>query len=305
MRNGHLATIYPALVRRITLPSPYERERIPTPDDDFLDLDWIRAGRERLVIISHGLEGNSERAYIQGMAHAFWSCGFDVLAWNYRSCGTEMNRSLTMYHSGATADLACVVDHAIRQGYGSIQLVGFSLGGNLTLKYLGEKARPQEIKKAVVFSVPLDLSAGSDHISRRENRIYERRFLRSLKRKVIAKKVQFPSLDTTRLDEIQTLRAFDDRFTAPLHGFVDAEDYYQQCSSRYFLKSINRPALVVNAANDPFLPTACLDPGLFEDAPFASFEKPALGGHCGFASFKNKPWYWSEQRALAYCLTDE
>ncbi len=305
LRNGHLATIYPALFRKIRLPRSYNRERISTEDDDFLDLDWLKQGCRRLVIISHGLEGSSNRPYVQGMAHAFSTFDFDVLAWNYRGCSEEMNRSLTMYHSGATSDLHLVIEHSIAQGYEEIYLVGFSLGGNLTLKYLGERQPPEEVIKSVVYSVPLDLSAGSDHISQRGNWMYEQRFLKSLRRKLRVKKEQFPELDISRLEDVDTLRMFDDLFTAPIHGFEGAEDYYQRCSSKYFIKAITVPTLVVNALNDPFLPHQSLDPSLFEGSSSVMFERPQHGGHCGFASYDNRPWYWSEQRAVAYCLLDQ
>src|SRR6187431_2146497 len=129
--NAHVETIYPSLLRRVPL-APYHRERIVTPDQDFLDLDWLRQGSDKLIIISHGLEGNSERAYIKGMARAGMARGFDILAWNYRGCSGEMNRQLRFYHSGATDDLDWVIRHALQTGYKQINLIGFSLGGNLT-----------------------------------------------------------------------------------------------------------------------------------------------------------------------------
>lgn len=151
--NPHLETIYPALLRRVTL-QPYQRERITTPDNDFLDLDWLKQGFKKLIIISHGLEGNTQRAYMKGMAKAGYRQGYDILTWNYRGCSEEMNKTLGFYHSGATHDLATVVGHAEASGqYTEIFLVGFSLGGNLTLKYLGEERdRPASLKKAVAFS---------------------------------------------------------------------------------------------------------------------------------------------------------
>ena len=135
--SPHLETIFPALVRRVTL-KPYTRERITTPDNDFLDLDWLQQGSDKLIIISHGLEGNTQRAYVKGMAKAFHNRGYDVLAWNFRGCSDEMNRQLRFYHSGATDDLNTVVNHvADKKSYKNITLLGFSLGGNLTLKFLG------------------------------------------------------------------------------------------------------------------------------------------------------------------------
>src|SRR5579859_7339657 len=132
--NAHLETIYPSLFRSVQL-IKYDAERISTPDDDFLELNWLKRGSNKIVIISHGLEGNADRVYVKGMAKAFYENGFNVLAWNYRGCGKEMNKALRFYHSGATDDLDVVVNHVIHKSYEDIYLIGFSLGGNLTLKY--------------------------------------------------------------------------------------------------------------------------------------------------------------------------
>lgn len=299
--NGHLETIYPALLRKVALP-PYQRERILTPDQDFLDLDWIKNGSEKLLIISHGLEGNSNRAYIKGMAKAGIEMRCDILAWNYRGCSDEMNRQLRFYHSGATDDLGLIVNHALTNfHYKEIFLVGFSLGGNLTLKYLGENnALPETIKKAVVFSVPLDLQSSCIKISRSENWIYSRRFLRSLKEKVIRKASLIKDLDIKGINKIATLMEFDDHFTAPLHGFRNAEDYYHRCSSIHFVRQIRIPTLIVNALNDPFLSPECHPQSLLHDHPSVQLESPVRGGHVGFVEFNNKGLYWSDQRAIFF-----
>lgn len=299
--NGHLETIYPALLRQVALP-PYLRERIATPDHDFLDLDWLKQGSDQLVIISHGLEGNTERAYIKGMARIFYNHGFDALAWNYRACSGELNKTLRFYHSGATDDLETVVQHAIRLGYREIFLVGFSLGGNITLKYAGEKAETihPQIRKAVAFSVPMNLHTSCEKISQPSNFIYANRFLKSLKHKVTWKASVMKELDVTGLEEIKTLKDFDDRFTAPLHGFRDALHYYQSCSSLHFLEGIRIPALVVNALNDPFLSEDCFPRHI--QNPAVTLTYTDRGGHVGFASFNKNRTYWSEQRALQFIL---
>ncbi|MDH5610769.1 MAG: alpha/beta fold hydrolase, partial [Cyclobacteriaceae bacterium] len=222
--NGHLQTVIPAMMRSAPLKKPYTRIRIATPDDDFLDLDTLVTGSRSVVVLSHGLEGNSSRAYMTGMANAMVAGGHDVVAWNFRGCSGEMNRQPVLYHSGATHDLQTVIDH-IGERYDEIYLVGFSLGGNLTLKYLGETARSFRIKKAVVFSVPLDLKAGAEHLARPSNYLYQRRFLRSLDQKIRAKQKQFPGLLQNPTD-VATIFDFDDRYTAPLHGFGGAVDYY-------------------------------------------------------------------------------
>lgn len=294
--NAHIETIWPALFRKIHLP-PYQRERISTADHDFLDLDWLKQGSTKLVIISHGLEGNSQRAYIQGMAKHFFANGYDVLAWNYRGCSGEMNRQLRFYHSGATDDLKWVIDYASPK-YDSVYLIGFSLGGNLTLKYLGERNVNKSIQKAVVFSVPLELHTSCQEILKSSNWMYHQRFLTSLKAKVVAKASQRTDLDTSQLNQIRTLIEFDDHFTAPIHGFANAIDYYKKCSSLYFLSAIHTPTLIVNAKNDPFLSPDC-----YPELPASSsvtLEIPSRGGHVGFAQFGQNGLYWSELRAFDF-----
>jgi len=299
--NAHLETIYPSLLRKVRL-QPYQRERINTPDSDFLDLDWLRQGSTKLIIISHGLEGNTQRAYIKGMARAGFKRGYDILAWNYRGCSEEMNKTLRFYHSGATDDLATVTEYAHSLGqYKQINLIGFSLGGNLTLKYLGEKrTHPETLRKAVTFSVPMDLHSSCEKISQPSNWIYSQRFLRSLRKKVIDKSRILNGLNAKGLEKIKTLKEFDDHFTGPIHGFKDALDYYHQCSAIRFIKEIKLPTLVISAANDPFLSPACYPHDLVKDHSSVMFESPAHGGHVGFAQFGKNGLYWSEQRAFDF-----
>jgi len=297
--SSHLETIYPATLRQVS-GVVYKRERIATPDDDFLDLDWLEHGSNKLVIVSHGLEGNSSRAYVKGMVRAAYQQGADVLAWNFRGCSEEMNRQLRFYHSGATDDLDTVVMHALTKGYQEIFLVGFSLGGNLTLKYLGERFVHPQIKRAVAFSVPLDLHSSCIKISESSNWIYNQRFLNNLKEKVMRKSRVMPGLDVTGIGNIKTLMAFDDRYTAPIHGFKDALDYYTRCSSLHFLQAIQIPTLVVNAQNDPFLSTMCYPAAALKDHAVVKFESPVFGGHVGFAQFHKNGLYWSEERALSF-----
>lgn len=301
--NAHLETVFPALFRRVSV-SAYTRERIETHDLDFLDLDWLIQGAEKLVIIQHGLEGNTYRSYIKGMAKTFFQNGFDVLAWNYRGCSQEMNKLARFYHSGATDDLETVVAHASKKNYREINLVGFSLGGNLTLKYLGEGRMDPKIRKAVVFSVPLDLESSCRKISQPSNRIYARRFIRSLKQKIRTKSKLMPGVfDTVGLASVRSLLEFDDAYTAPLHGFRNANDYYSRCSAKGFLDRIVAPTLIVNTLNDPFLTPACIPSEELKFHPHVKLEVPRRGGHVGFAQFNKNGVYWSEQRALQFILT--
>lgn len=300
--SSHLETIYPALFRKVGNVSPATRERIDTPDGDFLDLEWRRQGQGKLVIIQHGLEGRADRPYMLGMAKCFFENGFDVLTWSFRGCSGEMNRTARFYHSGATDDLGLVVDAAIG-AYDDLSLVGFSLGGNLTLKYLGEAPRDPRIKRGVAISAPLDLDKGVDKLHSAQGLIYEKRFLRHLKAKVAEKARNMPDkINLENLSKVKTLRDFDDYYTAPLHGFASATDYYRKCSSKFFLAGIQVPTLVLNAKNDPILSEESLDHSLTAHLPLVHLETTAHGGHVGFFEKATQTYYWSEKRALEFCL---
>lgn len=301
--GGHLQTIWPALFRRVP-PVVQRSERLELADGDFVDLEWSTQGSSRLAILCHGLEANAQTEYIQGMAGALIRRGWDVLAWNFRGCSHEPNRLLRIYHSGATEDLHAVVNHALaNHSATAVDLIGFSLGGNLTLKYLGE--RPAELSprlhRAVAFSVPCDLACSSRQLALRSNWLYMERFLRAMRAKIREKHQRFPDqLDLTGLSRIRTFREFDDRFTAPIHGFRDAADYWARNSCRPFLPEIRIPTLLVNAQNDPFLGPDCYP----RDAAVASnvfhFEAPATGGHLGFPSGCHSRESWVETRAVQF-----
>ncbi|MFD2513652.1 YheT family hydrolase [Pontibacter locisalis] len=299
--NGHLQTIIPGLFRTVE-GVLYERERLNTPDNDFLDVDWSRIGSKELVILSHGLEGDSSRPYIQGMVKVFNNSGIDALAWNYRSCSGEPNKLLRSYHLGASDDLDFVVRHALSTGhYESIYLVGFSAGGNISLKYLGEAPEqvPEEVKRAAVFSVPVDIKSSAKQISR----IYTQRFLKSLGEKLEQKRQMYPDdVDLNDYSILWTFPEFDDRYTAPLHGFKNAEDYYARVSSKQFLKHIQIPTLLVNAKNDPFLGKLCYPIQEAKQNPYLYLEMPDDGGHVGFTEDFRKDFYYSEARAVRFLL---
>ena len=301
LENGHLQTIWPTLFRRVPLIT-HERKRLELEDNDFLDLDWARHDVSRkLVIITHGLESHSRDTAVQGMAGAFFGKGWDVLAWNMRGCSGEPNRLPRFYHSGATEDLSAVVDHAIAlHDYQQIALVGFSLGGNLTLKYLAETHR-KPVFTAATFSVPCDLQSSVERLDRPENQLYTRRFIRSLRAKIQAKKLLFPGhFDVTRLEKMRTFREFDSAYTAPLHGFSSAEDYWQQSSCGPLLGKIQIPTLLVNARNDPFLTPPCFPESTAASSACLHLEIPESGGHCGFVSSATETTRWHEQCALSF-----
>jgi predicted alpha/beta-fold hydrolase len=302
LRGQHLETILPNLLRNVKQTEAI-RERVDTPDGDFLDLDWHLQGSSTLAIISHGLEGNSNRPYMKGMAKIFTDNNIDALCWNFRGCGSEMNIKPRLYHSGATTDLDTVVQVAVDKGYEQIVLIGFSLGGNITLKYAGEQGKglSRHIKAAIAFSVPLDLAAGGREISKPHNWMYCKRFLKNLKIKIRLKHLQFPEIiKLNGLNKVNNLRDFDDIYTGPIHGFAGADDYYFQSSAIRFLEDINIPSLIVNAKNDPFLPEECYPFKLIEQCPKIVFETPDHGGHVGFVELNRQGYYWSDKRALAF-----
>jgi len=309
--NGHLQTIIPSLWR--TVPDvAYERERLELADGDFLNLDWSRQPAswhtDGLALVSHGLEGDASRPYVRGMVRALNRAGLDALAWNYRSCGGEMNRLLRSYHLGDTDDLDLVLRHALATGrYQRVYLVGFSAGGNVTLKYLGETPSrvPAEVQRAAVFSVPTDLRASSVYISRPQNQVYLRRFLKSLRLKVRAKAELLPGqINLEGIEELRDFQEFDNRYTAPMHGFDSADTYYRYASSGRYLSGIQVPTLLVNAQNDPFLPASCFPREMAAESPFVFLETPPEGGHVGFPEGSPDGEYYSERRAVAF-LTAE
>ncbi|GAA4372772.1 YheT family hydrolase [Hymenobacter koreensis] len=303
--NGHLQTIVPSLMRAVP-EVQYQRQRVETPDGDFLDLDWARTEyvTDSLAIISHGLEGDAGRPYVRGMARALNRAGIDSLAWNYRSCSGEPNRLLRAYHLGDTDDLHFVVQQAVATGrYRRVFLTGFSAGGNVTLKYLGEDASrvPTAVERAAVFSVPTDLKAGSEQISRIQNRVYLNRFLKSLRLKIRQKAELLPGqLDLEGLDELSNFPQFDNRFTAPMHGFKSADEYYEHSSSGRYLDGIRIPTLLVNAQNDPFLAPTCFPHEAAKRSPYVFLETPEEGGHVGFAEGTPDGVYYSERRAVEF-----
>lgn len=304
--NAHIQTIIPSLFRKIH-GITYQRERIETSDGDFLDLDWSRVGSTRLAIVLHGLEGDSGRSYMLGMVRALNRHAWDAVAMNLRGCSGEPNRRLPMYHSGQTEDLEIVIQRvADTSHYDELALVGFSLGGNVILKYLGEHEGETHplIKAAVAVSVPCDLKACSVRLEELRNRPYLRRFLRLLHQKIRAKAQVMPEgVSDSGYEQIKTLKDFDDRYTARIHGFKDANDYYEKASSRQFLPTISVPTLLINAADDPFLAESCFPTDEAKSNPFLFLEIPSHGGHVGFMDFNNDGQYWSENRTVHFLET--
>ena len=300
--NGHLQTIIPGIFRKIKGVN-YQRERLELTDGDFLDLDWIKNGNKKLVLLSHGLEGSSDRQYILGAAKLFSKNNWDVLAWNCRSCSGEMNRTARLYHHGDIEDIGTVVNHALdKNDYKEMVIVGFSMGGAMSLNYLGKNGNdiPMEIKGAVAFSTPCDLKEGADILNKSSNAVYRKRFLNNLKRKILIKETEYPGLvDIQKLNEIKVWRDFDEHFSAPLNGYKNADEFYFNSSAKNFMENINVPTLLVNAINDPILTPGCSPLEIAQSNQNIFIENPKEGGHCGFM-VRGEEFAWSEYRALEF-----
>jgi uncharacterized protein len=302
-RNPHVQTVFASAFRTVNGVF-YQRERIETPDNDFIDMDWSRVGSDRLALVLHGLEGDSGRAYMRGMVRALNKSGWDAAAMNFRGCGGECNRTLRFYHSGETEDVHTVLRHiAEPDNYSEIALVGFSLGGDVILKYLGEQGARllPRLRKAVVFSVPCDLASSALELSRLSNRLYLKRFLRMLHGKIRMKMQLMPDRITDQgYEKIKTFKDYDDRYTSVLHGFADAKDYWAKASSRSGIPRIAIPTLLVNAADDPFLAEPCYPIDEARASACFHLEIPGHGGHVGFVTFGPQGEYWSERRAVSF-----
>ncbi len=260
-----------------------ERVEIPTPDDDFLELDVIKTHSGKPVVaLFHGLEGNSERFYIRNLMFELHAAGFSCVAMNFRGCGSRINRQKRFYHSGETSDYKTLfnwIDTKFPDS--SIYAAGFSLGGNALIKSLGELGSDHPVSKAVAISPPYDLELGSYNLQKGFNRIYEYRFMRTLKTKLAQKKALYPELPTFHGT---TVFDFDDVVTAPVHGFNDAIDYYSSCSSKNFLGEVRTPLLIIHSKADTLTP--------LKFAPFKVIEEnkniesifTKSGGHVGFIS---------------------
>lgn len=299
--NGHFQTIFANLRRAPDL--NYRRERLITSDDDFVDIDSCIVGSDRTAILTCGLEGNSRRPYALGMARALVRNGWNAVVWNFRGCSGEPNRKLRSYHCGDTEDLNAVLEFVLKRANSrKIAMIGFSAGGNMLMKFLGEQGAgvAPYVSAAVGISVPCDLAGAVQKMGMRSNRIYTMRFLQMLRGKLRIKKLLFPGLLPNHIKRIKTLIDFDSAYTAPAHGFKDAYDYYRKSSCLPYLANIKIPALLLNALDDPLLSRSCFPFSLAQSAPLFHLETPPAGGHVGFVSFNGRNEYWSETRTLEF-----
>lgn len=304
-RNRHLQTVWGPIFRHRRL--RLRRGRLITPDGDFVDLDWLDGASDApLMLVLHGLEGSARSHYVSGLMSEATRRGWRAVALNFRACSGELNRLPRFYHSGDTGDLDEVVRRLIgREPEVRLGVVGVSLGGNVLLKWLGEREVdvPKPVLGAVGISVPFDLAACARVLDRGLARaVYTRNFLRTLKRKVAMKAQVYPSfVDVPAVQRARTFAEYDRALTAPLHGFADEVDYWVRSSSGPYLARISRPTLLVNARDDPFMPAEALpDPATLPECVQAEFVP--LGGHVGFIEGQ-WPWRarsWAERRAVAF-----
>jgi len=301
LSNPHLQTLWSELFRRAPLVK-YQRERFELSDGDFVDLDW--AGDEKLpiVILLHGLAGSARSSYMRGMVNALIQNGWRTVVMHFRGCGGELNRLARSYHAGDIGDISEVVENLKnRFPEKPIAAVGFSLGANVLLTWLGRTGENNPLTTAVAISVPFDLSKCVERLQQGFSRAYDQFLLRTLTKTLKLKIKKHPDLQYLSKKTFKTLRDFDEHVTAPLHGFLNAEDYYAQSNSKQYLKNISKPTLIIHSADDPFLGSDNI-PTKAECSTHITFEKTEHGGHLGFIS-GSRPWntaYWLEERVVKF-----
>ncbi len=301
LRSAHLQTVWPSLLRpRRSLEISWER--LELADGDFIDLAWRRTRGPRVLVI-HGLEGSLESHYAIPLLQSLEQAGFCPIFMHLRGCGREPNRLARSYHSGATGDLAEVLEQLDARGECPDALIGISLGGNLLLKYLGERGDDALTRTAVAVSVPFQLKTACLRMQQGVSRVYGRYLLNRLIRSFRKKTREHGSPLPVAAGDIHTLYEFDERITAPLNGFRDAEDYYQRCSCKGYLKEILTPTLILHATDDPLM-TPEVVPGVPELGPGITLELSTHGGHVGFIAgiLPGFPRYWLEQRVCDYLV---
>jgi len=303
-RNSHVNTIYASLIRWIPKVK-FTRERIENKEGDFLDLDWKKVGSKKLVLLLAGLEGKSTSLYSRAAVRYFNKQDWDAVCMNYRGCSGEPNRLLSGYHMGATGDVKFTVEHILKtNAYDEIVILGYSLGGNLALKYIGEEAEniPKEIKGSVSFSVPMDIKKSNYRLNKWYNWHYIKWFMLTLNYKANQKKRQFP-------DALKNYRGFfmsgnfvyfDTNFTTPANGFKTVDEYWTKSSCKRHLPNVKVPSLIIASNDDTFISDNCYPVKEANENAQLFLEITQYGGHCGFIrNFFEKHW-WMEERAFQF-----
>ena len=320
-RNPHVSTIYPSVFRKVK-GIDYTRERLELSDGDFLDLDWnfseniafnqsailkmetLIKQTTKLAIFTHGFLGNSTRPYLLGGVKAFNLAGYDALVWNHRGLGGEPNRLEKITIHGSSDDLEAVINYALsKKQYDKIVLVGYSKGGNISLKYAGEKGEniPAEIKNVVAISTPTDLQGSVDVMGK--DGFYTNRFHKKLSKFLQQRKQLIDNEILKDFKQFKYLDDFADNYIAPLHGFKDGKEYYEACSALPVVDKIRIPALILNAQNDPVLSESCAMKDVAQKSDYVFSEVPIYGGHCGFYESNTDGLYWVDRRVVEFVST--
>lgn len=286
LRNGHLQSIYQTFFRP-DFSMKFIRKRFILDDNDFVDLDTLTNDNQKVALILHGLESGTDRSYMKGMANILSKNGWDVVCMNFRGCSGELNNKYRSYHSGEYKDVEQVLRYVVKNGnYKSLDLIGFSLGGNVLLKYLGdlENNLPPIINKAVAISVPCNLEDSAYHLAKGFNKIYLKRFIKSMRKKLKAKQELHPEhKNGTNLNTLSDFQLFDDYYTAPAHGYPDAKTYWSACSSINVIDKIKVNTLIITAENDQFLTPSCYPIKQANQNKHVTLEIPTDGGHVGLS----------------------
>ncbi len=305
-RNGYFNTMYRALFMKNT--HEYQRKRITTWDHDFMDLDFSFVGSKTLVLLIHGLEGSSKSTYMISTSKHLNKIGLDTICLNLRGCSGEDNLLLGSYHSGKTEDVDFIINHLLKNyTYENIIIIGFSLGGNLTLKYLGEKSANISpiIKGAVAVSVPIDITSAEKEMDKLKNKVYIELFFKTMKNKLLQKAHRFPEykLDKDLLFKATKFKHLEQLYTVPVFGFKSPEDYWTKASSKPYLKAIKKPTLLINAKDDSFLSNECFPFYEAQKSENFFFESTDYGGHVGFMnSFNAEENNWLEKRIERFII---
>ena len=301
-QNPHVSTIYPSAFRKVNGVN-YTRERLELSDGDFLDLDWSKssANNHKLAIFTHGFLGNSTRPYLLGGVKAFNLANYDALAWNHRGLGGENNRFEKITTHGSSNDLEEIINYVLsKKQYTEIILVGYSKGGNISMKYAGQKAEniPSEIKKIIAISSPTDLHGSVDVMGK--NGFYTERFKTKLIKFLLNRSELIDNQTLKYFSKFKYLDDFTDNYIAPLHGFKDGRDYYEQCAAMQFVNKIRVPTLILNAKNDPVLSESCAMLDVAKHSDYIFSEVPNHGGHCGFFQPNSDGIYWGDKRIVEF-----
>ena len=298
-KSAHLNTVYGPLFMKDTI--KYKRKRITTWDHDFIDLDFSTINSNSLAVLIHGLEGSSQSNYMITTSNKLNNMGFDTVCMNLRGCSGEDNLLLETYHSGKTDDVDYVIKHLSENyNYESIVMIGFSLGGNLTLKYLGEYDDiPQNIKGGIAVSVPVDLTTSQAELTKLKNKLYMEEFLKTMRLKLLKKAHKFPDfkLNKELLFKATKFRHLEKQYTIPVFGFKSSEDYWEKASAKPYIPKIKHTTLLINALDDSFLSPECYPYKEANSSPNFHLMTPKYGGHVGFMeTFTNEENRWLENK---------